>query len=70
MKKVKRHFEPMGDKAFRSYWFEMWTFYESKHGPAWTWEPRYHGENVHSAAEVTNPTRERGRTVFILRNIK
>ena len=38
MKKVKRHFEPMGDQAFRSYWFEMWTFYESKHGPAWTWE--------------------------------
>ena len=38
MKKVKRHFEPVGDQAFRSYWFEMWTFYESKHGPAWTWE--------------------------------
>jgi 3-methyladenine DNA glycosylase/8-oxoguanine DNA glycosylase len=38
MKKVHAHFAPMGDQAFRSYWFEMWTFYESKHGPAWTWE--------------------------------
>lgn len=38
MRKVKKHFEPMGDQAFRSYWFEMWTFYESKHGPAWNWE--------------------------------
>lgn len=38
MKKVIQHFAPMGDQAFRSYWFEMWTFYESKHGPAYTWE--------------------------------
>lgn len=38
MKKVHAHFAPMGDQAFRSYWFEMWSFYESKHGPAWTWE--------------------------------
>jgi 3-methyladenine DNA glycosylase/8-oxoguanine DNA glycosylase len=38
MKQVRAHFEPFGEHAFRSYWFEMWTFYESKHGPAWTWE--------------------------------
>lgn len=38
MKKVQTHFAPFGQHAFRSYWFEMWTFYESKHGPAWTWE--------------------------------
>lgn len=38
MKKVKAHFAPFGAHAFRSYWFEMWNFYESKHGPAWTWE--------------------------------
>jgi 3-methyladenine DNA glycosylase/8-oxoguanine DNA glycosylase len=38
MKKVHAHFAPMGDQAFRSYWFEMWSFYESKHGPAWMWE--------------------------------
>jgi len=38
MRKVQAHFKPFGDHAFRSYWFEMWAFYESKHGPAWTWE--------------------------------
>lgn len=38
MKKVHKHFAPFGRHAFRSYWFEMWEFYESKHGKAWTWE--------------------------------
>ena len=37
MKKVATHFEPFGDQAFRSYWFEMWTHYERKAGPSWTW---------------------------------
>jgi len=43
-KKVRAHYEGFGDHKFRSYWFEMWTFYESKHGPAWTWEPRTTGK--------------------------
>jgi 3-methyladenine DNA glycosylase/8-oxoguanine DNA glycosylase len=38
MLRVKRHFEPFGDQAFRSYWFEMWHHYESIHGPAHTWD--------------------------------
>ncbi|HLO42276.1 MAG TPA: hypothetical protein VK176_14730 [Phycisphaerales bacterium] len=38
MKRVRAHFAPMQDQAFRSYWFELWEFYESKHGPAWTWQ--------------------------------
>ena len=38
MKQVKAHFAPFGRHAFRAYWLEMWAFYESKHGPAWTWE--------------------------------
>lgn len=38
MKKVKLHFARFGDQAFRSYWFELWSHYEAKHGPAWTWE--------------------------------
>ncbi|MGE3109604.1 MAG: DNA-3-methyladenine glycosylase [Phycisphaerales bacterium] len=37
MKRLHEHFEPLGAHAFRSYWFELWTYYESKHGPAWTW---------------------------------
>lgn len=38
MKKVHGHYAPFGAHAFRSYWFELWDFYESKHGKAWTWE--------------------------------
>jgi len=38
MKRVKEHFAPFGPHAFRSYWFELWEFYEGKQGPAWTWE--------------------------------
>lgn len=38
MKHVHKHYAPFGAHAFRSYWFEMWEFYESKHGPASTWE--------------------------------
>ena len=38
MKRVHRHFAPFGEHAFRSYWFELWGWYESRHGPAATWE--------------------------------
>ncbi len=38
MKRVFKHFEPFGTHRFRSYWFELWEFYERKRGPAWTWE--------------------------------
>jgi 3-methyladenine DNA glycosylase/8-oxoguanine DNA glycosylase len=38
MKRLHAHYAPFGAHAFRSYWFEMWTFYEAKAGPSWTWE--------------------------------
>lgn len=38
MKRLDKHFEPMKHHRFRSYWFELWDYYESKRGPAWTWE--------------------------------
>lgn len=38
MNKVHAHFEPFGIHRFRSYWFEIWAYYEAKHGPAWTWQ--------------------------------
>jgi 3-methyladenine DNA glycosylase/8-oxoguanine DNA glycosylase len=43
MKRVARHFAPFGRHAFRSYWFELWEFYEAKHGRAWTWEKKQVG---------------------------
>lgn len=38
MQRVGRHFAPFGQQRFRSYWFELWAFYEAKRGPAWTWD--------------------------------
>lgn len=38
MKRLAKHYEPFGQHRFRSYWFELWTDYENKRGPAWTWE--------------------------------
>ncbi len=38
MKALHAHFAPFGAHAFRSYWFEMWRFYEEKRGPSWTWD--------------------------------
>lgn len=40
MRRVEQHFSRFGDHAFRSYWFELWRFYEHKAGPSETWEPR------------------------------
>jgi 3-methyladenine DNA glycosylase/8-oxoguanine DNA glycosylase len=37
MRRVKAHFAPFGEHAFRSYWFELREFYESVHGPAHLW---------------------------------
>jgi len=39
-KKLEKHYAPFGEHKFRSYWFEVWDFYESKQGPAHTWAPR------------------------------
>jgi 3-methyladenine DNA glycosylase/8-oxoguanine DNA glycosylase len=49
MKQVARHFEPFGADAFRSYWIEMWVFYESKRGPAWTWDREDTGSSFTAA---------------------
>ncbi len=38
MKRVGAHFEAFGEHKFRSYWFELWRFYEAKAGPSHTWE--------------------------------
>ncbi|MEO1717812.1 MAG: hypothetical protein AAFR76_11940 [Planctomycetota bacterium] len=37
-KKLEAHYEPFGDFKFKSYWFELWDFYESKRGPAHLWD--------------------------------
>lgn len=49
MKRVHRHFEPFGAHRFRSYWFEVWAFYERKRGPSWTWERETTGKTFTAA---------------------
>lgn len=49
MKRIHRHFAPFGPHAFRSYWFELWEFYEAKRGPSWTWERETTGKTFTAA---------------------
>ena len=49
-RKVAAHFEPYAEHKFRSYWFEMWEWYESKRGKSWTWDPDTTGKTFTAAA--------------------
>lgn len=49
MRKLHAHYEPFGKHRFRSYWFELWDFYEAKRGPAWTWERETTGKTFTAA---------------------
>ncbi|MFM9957588.1 MAG: DNA-3-methyladenine glycosylase family protein [Phycisphaerales bacterium] len=44
MKRVDAHFAPFGPHRFRSYWFELWDWYEAKRGKSWTWDPATTGK--------------------------
>ena len=45
MKRMHKHFAPFGRHAFRSYWFELWEFYEKKAGVSWMWEKKKVGSS-------------------------
>lgn len=49
MKRVEKHFAPFGEQKFRSYWFELRQFYESKRGPAHTWDSQTNGSSFTAA---------------------
>ncbi|MBK7404820.1 MAG: hypothetical protein IPJ41_09355 [Phycisphaerales bacterium] len=38
MKKLAAHYEPFGPLKFKSYWFELWDFYEAKRGYSHNWD--------------------------------
>lgn len=38
LKRLHRHYAPFGEHAFRSYWFELWAFYEARRGESHTWD--------------------------------
>jgi len=49
MKAIHAHFAPFGEHAFRSYWFELWDFYEAKRGRSWTWDRETTGRSFTAA---------------------
>jgi 3-methyladenine DNA glycosylase/8-oxoguanine DNA glycosylase len=48
--KVERRYARFGAHRFRSYWFEVWSAYERRRGPAWTWTPRGAGAGFTASA--------------------
>jgi 3-methyladenine DNA glycosylase/8-oxoguanine DNA glycosylase len=59
MKRLAAHYEPFGRHRFRSYWFELWDFYESKRGPAHTWD-KHTTAATFTAAQLAEPGGRRG----------
>ena len=49
LKHLEAHYEPFGVHKFRSYWFELWDFYEQKKGPAHTWDRETTGKTFTAA---------------------
>ncbi len=48
-KRLEAHYAGFGDHRFRSYWFEVWAWYEGRKGPAWTWDPAAVGQSFTAA---------------------
>lgn len=48
-KRLERHFAPFGEHKFRSYWFELWDYYEAKRGKAHTWDRETTGKSFTAA---------------------
>ncbi|MCB9844798.1 MAG: hypothetical protein H6811_02265 [Phycisphaeraceae bacterium] len=66
MRRVHEHFAPFGSHAFRSYWFELWEFYEAKAGPSETWRARelasaFTASNLKSVKAPKRPRTAPGR---------
>ncbi len=49
-RRLEQHYEGFGRHRFRSYWFEVWTWYEGLRGPSWTWEREEVGSSFTAAA--------------------
>ncbi len=53
-RRLHGHYEPFGEHRFRSYWFELWDYYEGRHGRAWTWDRDSTGR-LFTAAQLSKP---------------
>jgi len=49
-RRLEEHYERFGRHKFRSYWFELWEWYEGKRGAAWTWSKEEVGASFTAAA--------------------
>ncbi len=49
MKRMATHYDRFAEHKFRSYWFEIWTFYEDKRGQAHSWERETTGKTFTAA---------------------
>lgn len=47
---IRDHYEPFGQHRFRSYWFELWAWYEQRRGPSHLWD-RDHVGSTFTAAQ-------------------
>lgn len=48
-RQLTAYYDAFGRHRFRSYWFELWDFYESKKGPAHTWDKHTTGTTFTAA---------------------
>lgn len=58
MRRMGRRYARFKGHAFRSYWFELWAFYESRHGPASTWRRESTG-SLFTASALNKPATAR-----------
>lgn len=49
IKQLEAHYEPFGAFKFKSYWFELWEYYERKRGPAHLWDRETTGRTFTAA---------------------
>lgn len=49
MKRLEAHYEQFGEHRFRSYWFELWSWYEGKRGPSHLWDREQVGSSFTAA---------------------
>lgn len=58
-KRVRSHYDAFGNHRFRSYWFDLWQYYEQIVGPAHTWHPDTSGQTF--TASTLNAAEKNGR---------
>ena len=48
-RRIEKHYGAFAPFQFKAYWYELWRDYESRYGPAWTWDRDTTGQNFTAA---------------------